>query len=1031
MIPHSQKIRVFWTPTTPSLAYVTQNCLQAIIRASHYRYRTMSSSKVPLFICENPFCPKANKAFSNRAAYTLHMDKSPTCFSFIVKQKEGGVPHGISSDCQHRIHEDGDVTWTSTKRPKLLRRQVVDITTAQQSGVFSDVHENFPPTSGTRAGNAGNAGSGEFPQPPDCSPSVANVGDSHDGSNDDSVGVGTDFECDDAVIYNDDDVYESPPTIPTDGYAEAPSFHSHFMYTTDQKWTVALLKILDEMNAPDYAFGSIMAWARSASADSYSFYPAGGLSRSKNVDSLIASVHNGRHILPFVTTVQVPHGPPSDVICFDFVSQLLSLLQNRTVMTAENLVIDINNPLQPYASPDNILSEALSGSVYREAYDRLITDPSKQFFVPIIQWIDRTSVTGNDRFSLKPYMFTPAIFTEKFRRSIKAWGFHGFLPKNKTSSAQNQVKQQGDNVRNYHAELRAVLASFRDATSHLRGVVLPIGPTGSLRVDIVTCLLFVIQDMQEGDMLCGRFGPHSPQINRHCRSCDVAYEDLDNRFVKCSYLQALDMALIAFDDDDDHRAVWSQHKLDNAFDDIVFADPARGIFGATPVETMHSFRKGIIENVTLFVLANVPPSKKASLDHLAIAFHKSHRQTYRKAYPSTDFSNGITNLTKISASERLGLVFLFVILFQYDEGWQIIQSSLLGRTEKKLPEIVQTFEALLCFDAWVNQSHFWKTSDSVGRAAAMATATESIQELMKMCRKNIPTSKPNAWKFPKFHEMLHIVDDMSRFGSPVNYCAQRPESLLIPAAKQPGRRAQKRHVGSAYELQSAQRLAYSFMIETVYSRIWDDPTVSRNMDEIDNSNVDDIEQSTGQATFGSVSRVQKNGEKCGYHVSWKTRTHMDVMKLPPKLLEFLCDEFKETATVRFCTEYKREDHTFRCHPCYQSDGPIYDWMKIDFGPGRNGGVLPCRLAAVVLVESPKDPNEKFQLVVQSVSKKTGVQSALLTEWYWSSTYYAVSPNTIVAPCFVISITQDGSKVLEALPYEDWPDQYTKCSIPAT
>ena len=72
---------------------------------------------------------------------------------------------------------------------------------------------------------------------------------------------------------------------------------------------------------------------------------------------------------------------------------------------------------------------------------------------------------------------------------------------------------------------------------------------------------------------------------------------------------------------------------------------------------MHAFRKVVIENVTFLVLDNVPASKKAAFDNLAIAFHKSHRQTFRKEYPATDFSNGVTNLTKISASERLGLVF--------------------------------------------------------------------------------------------------------------------------------------------------------------------------------------------------------------------------------------------------------------------------------------------------------------------------------------------------------------------------------------
>ena len=107
-------------------------------------------------------------------------------------------------------------------------------------------------------------------------------------------------------------------------------------------------------------------------------------------------------------------------------------------------------------------------------------------------------------------------------------------------------------------------------------------------------------------------------------------------------------------------------------------------------------------------------------------------------------------------------------------------------------------------------------------------------------------------------DLLHIVDDMSRFGSPVNFCAQRPESLLIPAAKHPGRQAQKRIEGSAYELQAAQRLMYSFMIDTVHTRIWDGPHSDDDVPDncaSDSSMMtrDAIFQSTGQATFGCVS----------------------------------------------------------------------------------------------------------------------------------------------------------------------------------
>ena len=36
------------------------------------------------------------------------------------------------------------------------------------------------------------------------------------------------------------------------------------MFTADQKWTVALLKLLDDINPPDCAFSKILRWAHNA-----------------------------------------------------------------------------------------------------------------------------------------------------------------------------------------------------------------------------------------------------------------------------------------------------------------------------------------------------------------------------------------------------------------------------------------------------------------------------------------------------------------------------------------------------------------------------------------------------------------------------------------------------------------------------------------------------------------------------------------------------------------------------------------------
>jgi hypothetical protein len=60
------------------------------------------------------------------------------------------------------------------------------------------------------------------------------------------------------------------------------------LYSDDQKWTVVLSKILDNMNAPDYAFASVLRWARGANAACHSCYQDGGLLRLRSIDHLFS-----------------------------------------------------------------------------------------------------------------------------------------------------------------------------------------------------------------------------------------------------------------------------------------------------------------------------------------------------------------------------------------------------------------------------------------------------------------------------------------------------------------------------------------------------------------------------------------------------------------------------------------------------------------------------------------------------------------------------------------------------------------------
>jgi hypothetical protein len=137
---------------------------------------------------------------------------------------------------------------------------------------------------------------------------------------------------------------------------------------------------------------------------------------------------------------------------------------------------------------------------------------------------------------------------------------------------------------------------------------------------------------------------------------------------------------------------------------------------------------------------------------------------------------------------------------------------------------------------------------------------------------------------------------------------------------------------------------------------------------------------------------------------------LNFLRLPTALLHFLTDHFG--VNVRLATEYVRNVFTFRCHPAYQSGSAIYNWMNVKF---NDNSICPCRLAAVVVLDA---------LVVQAAVKHSHIDSVLFTEWRWSSTYRSISPNTIDSPRFVISIKDDGSKILVAKPYDEWPAQFT-------
>jgi len=83
-----------------------------------------------------------------------------------------------------------------------------------------------------------------------------------------------------------------------DGTTKVPAVENDYAcYTTSQKCVTSLMYLLDDMECPDYAFQSIMEWARNCFEAGFDFNPR-SRTRLANLKWMYNSLHNSDQMLP-------------------------------------------------------------------------------------------------------------------------------------------------------------------------------------------------------------------------------------------------------------------------------------------------------------------------------------------------------------------------------------------------------------------------------------------------------------------------------------------------------------------------------------------------------------------------------------------------------------------------------------------------------------------------------------------------------------------------------------------------------------
>jgi hypothetical protein len=181
------------------------------------------------FLCLNPHCSGRRRRFVSEKSFGMHLQKSTSCWHFFRARMSAGSGSALDTSClikpclKSSAAADANTVYESSQRAVPL--------------CCDFVNDNF------------------------------------------SLTASTYYPIDDGSVHH----VPGPPNVPHQS-CTMPPLPVYFPFSTNQKCTVALLKLLNDMNAPDYAFKAILTWARAAIADGFSFRPEGGKTHHRNVD---------------------------------------------------------------------------------------------------------------------------------------------------------------------------------------------------------------------------------------------------------------------------------------------------------------------------------------------------------------------------------------------------------------------------------------------------------------------------------------------------------------------------------------------------------------------------------------------------------------------------------------------------------------------------------------------------------------------------------------------------------------------------
>ena len=890
-----------------------------------------------------------------------------------------------------------------------------------------------------------------------------------------------------------------------------------------------LASIVTSVNAPHYIYKELVEWGRQLETGEQRHRILS--SKSITFEKLIRNTsekYGVGNIFPMTNRLWLPSNNMISVTTFDFEAQLFSLLTDEMLMRPENLIY--GNDTFGRASDhltSHVYDDVETSKWFLATQKKLCTHP-KDILCPIILYIDKTYVKSKPA---EPISFTLGLFKRNIRNTPMAWRNIGMIPGKLGDLIPNMnfpINTLGEmRLNDWHYVCSHILHPMKQLQK-VDGLKWAFG-TDECRLHIP--IMFIIGDIEGHDKVCSRKSGHGPMMKSVTHSCNIRKEDCGDVDAVCSGLRSFDIKAkqdVVQDGyalHDDRKECQEQldqlgfyPRVKNAFFDLDYGASSFGTHGACAICLLHTFKQKF-PNTVLDLYLSCFGGGTSNKGHLIVTkavprlMVSCLRQSDRSFPKLNTFLVSLLHAKfQLNANEKYARMFALSLFLMTTFGWNFSTEGecSMHKGQRIVKRRILLVQRTMSIYKFLSQKRFpkncrqngdvtvrnymslfkevidWRDKISIGNKRRMREE-ERIAETSSEPLENLRAEEDdwneasegyvNNCKFPKFHYLLHVLDQIETFGSAQNFDGGACESNHKYLTKSTGKRTQGRM--DTFDYQTAFNLSAKIVLDRACRKLNIKASfgVSRNFNsqpdkfnsQLDNETIanSDFEDDQKETIAFEDNCPRKSGisiNKCSSHftlksidgvpkIEWKNGLVKPKSRYPRIATKWIEDNLMangwEKSIIHGFTCLDFKGNIVRAHPSYRSGDPWFDYVNVKWMDEENWNICPARVCMFLeILGHPTYVDGKYAIVhstavhgkqyrpskrARNVWKDRG-EPPLFQFWDMEPTCQLAHVDALDSVAFVYpdfsdeDMAEKTGLVIEVKPIEDWIDLHNWAEI---